>query len=158
VCKKICAIREHFARVSHSAPCCNNPLQVAVYFKRSSDEFARASLQYVTGEHEQQQQPAAEAAAATAAVHTAARQTTHVWRQHMSHITHAFASSPGNTSANTTLSSAYAISYQAETFFGAQSVLESSLLTLIIAAFVVVGGRCAPQPQLTPFKPRLSHI
>jgi len=83
VCKFSCAIREHFARVSHSAPCCNNLLQVAVYFKRSSDEFARASQQYVTGAQR------AEAEAAAAALHTAARPTTHVWRQHMSHITHA---------------------------------------------------------------------
>jgi len=80
------------------------------------------------------------------------------------------ATTPGNTSIS--FNDAYKNSLDGEIFFGAQNVLESSVLTLIMIAFVYVGGRCEsllpheskrrlsrsatiprphPQPTLPPF-------
>ena len=75
------------------------------------------------------------------------------------------ATTPGNTS--TSFTSAYKNSLDGEILFGAQNVLESSVLTLIIIAFVYIGGRCESllpheskrrlSPSATP-NPRSRHF
>ena len=116
--------------------------QVAAYFKRSSDLFAQASMEYFTGAYKQ---------------HATGTPTTQ--RCHSCVYTRVYtlvcihscvysptprdtycATTPGNTS--TSFASAYKNSLDGEILFGAQNVLESSVLALIMIAFVYIGGRC----------------